>query len=166
MPCMRHIAGFLFVLVAAAVGIAAMTLPSPVNDISAGTPPVRPASSPADTLDTRPLRLLMVELGQDMNRISDGLWHEDFDMIRRAGRSIADHPKITPEQMQAIRRALGDRFEQFVAYDRVVHDAASRLADAASDRDLSSVLEHRIQLTNGCIGCHATFRDDVRSELH
>lgn len=130
------------------------------------TPDIGPVPSTADTVDTRPLRLLMVELGQDMNRISDGLWHEDYDMIRRAGRSIADHPKIDSEQMETIRRALGDRFEQFVAYDRMVHDTADRLAAAASARNMQRLLEERNQLTNGCLGCHSTFRTEVRNALY
>lgn len=174
MPDRIHVLGITTVLVIGVLTLAAIPASispdaaSAENSIASMSDASRnlPDSQEADTVDTRPIRLLMVELGQEMNRISDGLWHEDYDMIRRAGRSIADHPKITPEQMETIRSALGDRFQQFVGYDQVVHEAADRLAAAAAARSLQGILEERTQLTNSCIGCHTTFRNEVRQALY
>jgi hypothetical protein len=62
-------------------------------------------SAPSDS--TKPLRPLMVELAQDMDRIATGLWHKDYDLIEEGARSIAHHPKIDPAQLAKIKKALG-----------------------------------------------------------
>ncbi len=115
---------------------------------------------------TRPLRPLMVDLSLDMERIHQGLWREDYVMIAQGARSIAEHPKITSEQMAAIKKALGTSFKQFVQFDVTVHEAASALADAAADENLKAVLKHRRQLQQGCISCHAGFREQVREAFY
>lgn len=124
------------------------------------------ATAAPDTLQTRPLRFLMVGLGQDMSRISDGLWHEDYEMIREGARGVADHPRVTPEEMAAIKAALEGRFEAFVGFDRLVHDTAEELAGAAAARDMGRVLELHSRLQQGCVSCHAAFRDEVREALY
>lgn len=128
------------------------------------TDPAPPA--PSDTLQTRPLRFLMVGLGQDMSRISDGLWHDDYEMIRQGARGVADHPRVPPEEMAAIKAALQERFEQFVGFDRQVHHTADELADAAAQHDMRRVLALQNRLQQGCISCHSAFRDEVRKALY
>ena len=115
---------------------------------------------------TRPLRPLMVDLSLDMERIHQGLWREDYVMIAQGARSIAEHPKISAEQMAAIKKALGSGFKQFFQFDVTVHEAASALANAAADKNLEAVLKHRRQLQQGCIACHAGFREQVREALY
>ena len=66
-----------------------------------------------------------------MSRIADGIWYEDFEMIRTGAQAIADHPKIPPAQMQLIRKTLGEQFSSFVGMDKAVHDAAVEVAEAA-----------------------------------
>lgn len=119
-----------------------------------------------DTLQTRPLRFLMVGLGQDMSRISDGLWHEDYEMIRQGARGVADHPRVTPEEMATIQAVLEGRFETFVGFDQLVHDTADEMAGAAAERDMGRVLELQGRLQQGCISCHAAFREEVRQALY
>lgn len=115
---------------------------------------------------TRPLRPLMVDLSLDMERIHQGLWREDYVMIAQGARSIAEHPKISSEQMAAIKKALGTDFKQFFQFDVTVHEAASALADAAAGENLEAVLKHRRQLQQGCISCHVGFRAQVREALY
>lgn len=119
----------------------------------------------APVLVDRPLRALMVGLGQDMARISDGIWHEDFLMIEQGAESVATHPKITPDEMAAIKTALDDRFAQFVSFDKVVHEAAEQLVKAARQNDMQGVLDLQSQIRQGCVSCHATFRSEVRHAL-
>ena len=120
----------------------------------------------AQTVDTRPLRFLMVGLGQDMSRLSDGIWHDDYQMMEAAARGVADHPRITPEEVQAIKTALGQGFPQFVAIDGVVHNTATELAEAAAERNLGRVLELQSALVQACVACHAGYREDVRQALY
>ncbi|MFT5145209.1 MAG: hypothetical protein ACI80V_002907 [Rhodothermales bacterium] len=121
---------------------------------------------PSSTVQTRPLRFLMVGLGQDMSRLSDGLWHEDFQMIEAAARGIAEHPRITPPEVAAIKAALGGGFEQFVAIDGMVHDTATELAEAAVERNQGRVMELQGKLMQACVACHSGYREDVRQALY
>lgn len=123
-------------------------------------------ASTSDMPQSRPLRFLMVGLAQDMSRISDGIWHEDYEMIQNGARGVADHPRVTPEEMAAIKAALGERFEAFVAFDRQVHGSAVEIADAAGQLNLGRILESHGKLQQGCVSCHATFRDEVREALY
>lgn len=119
-----------------------------------------------DSPQVRPLKYLMVALGQDMNRINDGLWHEDYEMIRNGAQAIAGHPRVPPEQMAAIREALDERFQQFVGFDQHVHGVAVELVDAAERRDLVDILNAYTRIQNGCTSCHTAFRDEVRAKLY
>lgn len=124
-----------------------------------------PSSSPQpDT--TKPLRPLMVELAQDMDRIATGLWHEDYDLIRQGARNIAQHPTISPKQIAEIKKALGEQFQNFVRYDKAVHHTATELVEAAEARNWSAVLDTHERLKRGCVTCHTAYRDTVRSVLH
>lgn len=120
----------------------------------------------ADSLETRPLKNIMVSLGQDMNRVNDGLWREDFEMILMGARAIADHPRVPPAEMTAIREALGSRFDQFVGFDQAVHETAVELVGAAERRAMGDVLESYRRLQTGCLSCHIAFRDEVRAGLY
>jgi hypothetical protein len=124
-------------------------------------------SQEAPPPDPRPLSALMVDLSQDMNRIHEGIWREDFRMIRTGARRIAAHPKIMPEQMAVIKQALGEAFGTFVGYDRLVHDTADSIATLAGSADprLQRILTLEGQLQQGCVSCHAAYRARVRAAL-
>ena len=122
-------------------------------------------TAPADTL-RRPLRLLMVGLGQEMSRIGDGIWHEDYEMIRQGARAVANHPRVTVEEMAAIKNALNEQFPVFVGHDQAVHQTATQLAVAAQAQNMEDILRLKSELTQSCTTCHAAFRDDVRNALY
>lgn len=119
-----------------------------------------------DSVHTRPLKILMVALGQDMSRINDGLWHEDYEMIRTGAQAIADHPRVPPEQMAAIREALGPRFPQFVGFDQQVHGTAVEIVGSAEKRSMVDVIDAYGRIQHGCTSCHTAFRDEVRMKLY
>lgn len=134
--------------------------------LSVGPPVASTASTaPADTVDTKPLRLLMVGLAQDMARINTGIWHEDYDLIREGASSIANHPKIPPDQIATIRKTLDAEFQNFVRYDKAVHNTATELVSAAEARNWSDVLSAQTQLRDGCVGCHTAYRERLRPVL-
>lgn len=127
----------------------------------------RPAVSQtaADTSDTKRLRLLMVGLGQDMSRINTGIWHEDYDLTREGATSIANHPRIPPDQIAKIKKALRKDFQNFVRFDKSVHGTATELVSAAEARNGSSVLTRQTELRDGCVGCHTAYRERLRPVL-
>lgn len=127
--------------------------------------PATPSPPQQDTTQTKPLRLLMAGLAQDMARINTGIWYEDYDLMEQGGTAIANHPKIPPAQIAKIKKALGTEFKAFVQYDQTVHNTAVELAEAASDRNLTAVLDAYTRIRNGCTGCHTAYRDRLRPVL-
>jgi hypothetical protein len=122
-------------------------------------------SSPVSADTTKSLRPLMVGLAQDMDRISTGLWYEDYDLIQQGAENIAQHPKIPPEQLSKIKAALGDQFSNFVQYDKGVHRSATKLVSAAEAKDWSAVLKIHNELQQGCVSCHSAYREQLRPVL-
>lgn len=146
--------------------IAAGTLIALAMTLMASAPNPTPASGVApDTTETKPLRLLMAGLAQDMDRINTGIWYEDYDLMQQGGEAIANHPRIPPEQIAKIKQALENEFEAFVQYDQTVHRTAVELAEAAADSNLSGVLDRYTRIRNGCVGCHTAYRDRLRPVL-
>jgi len=105
----------------------------------------------------------MVRLAQDMARINAGIWHEDYDLIREGASSIANHPKIPPDQIAKIKKTLGTDVQNFVRYDKAVHSTATELVSAAEARDWSGVLSKYTEIGDGCVGCHTAYRARLRS---
>lgn len=126
--------------------------------------PAPPATS-VDTTQTERLRPLMVALAQDMDRISTGLWYEDYGLIEEGARSIANHPRISPEDLAKIKETLGEGFQGFVSMDKAVHGSATELVSAAEARDWSGVLTKYTELRDGCVGCHTAYRERLRPVL-
>ena len=100
---------------------------------------------------TRPLKNMMFTLGQDMNRINDGLWHEDYGMIRAGAQGIADHPRVPPEQMAAIKQALGEKTPLYLAARHSYRgdDRARMRNDVAGGQRLPQRIERK------SVGSHA-----------
>lgn len=124
-----------------------------------------PPATSADTTDTERLRPLMVALGQDMDRISTGLWYENYRLIEEGARSIANHPRISPEDLATIKETLGQEFQGFVSMDKAVHGSATELVSAAEARDWSGVLTKYTELRDGCLGCHTAYRERLQPVL-
>ncbi|MCF7804764.1 MAG: hypothetical protein K9N46_04850 [Candidatus Marinimicrobia bacterium] len=111
---------------------------------------------------TEPLTNVMNELAIDMYQVSQGIWHEDYQMIAEGGKAIATHPKVPQEQRREIKSVLGDQMQAFAKFDKVVHQHADSLSKAAEQENMHSVLmEYRI-VQQGCTNCHTTFRDKLK----
>ena len=142
-------------------GVAALALLLGLGAPSA--PSLSSTSAPSDS--TKPLRPLMVTLAQDMDRLATGLWHEDYDLIRDGASSIANHPRIPPDQIAKIKKTLGADFQNFVRYDKAVHSTATELVSAAEARKWSGVLSKYTEIRDGCVGCHTAYRDRLQPVL-
>lgn len=134
---------------------------------SSADPPASQAMAPTadDGSGARPLKLLMVGLAQDMDRISRGLWHGDTVLITQGAEAIASHPKILPAEIRRIQEALGDQFEAFVGIDQRVHELASGLSQITPGDGMETALNQYQQLQASCIACHTSFRERVRAAL-
>ncbi len=113
--------------------------------------------------DTLPLLTIMVNLEQEMQAISSGLWRHNFEQIRTAAKGIANHAKIPKNQIKTIRGILGEeQFKKFVKDDKTVHNMAVQLGEAASEEDFGRTAEIYQQLEQGCISCHQKHRTEIR----
>lgn len=109
---------------------------------------------------------LMRELGDRMERISDGIWREDYAAIVEAAQYIADHPKPPMEQRRKIIGALGADAADFRAGDKRVHDGALSVIEAARAEQMPEVAARFGRLAEGCVACHSDFRSRLRPVLH
>lgn len=118
---------------------------------------------PVATVDSGLLLTIMVELGDDMEALSDALWRNDLASLATAAGAIADHPKVSATERGRIQAALGDRFPDFVKGDQRVHNSALRLAEHATAGETSAILQELAELQSGCVACHDVFRDQLRT---
>jgi hypothetical protein len=107
----------------------------------------------------------MLGLQGDLDRISHGLWTESYDSIGVAAESVADHPRVTPEEASLIAGVLGSDMARFQTLDRNVHDLSVQLAEHARARDMEAVLDTDARLRAGCVECHSAFRQRLREGM-
>lgn len=108
------------------------------------------------------LKVLMTQLGVDMAEIGNGFWREDFALIAKHAKAIADHPHVSADERQRLMKALEADFGEFVKGDRHVHDAAQRLHGAAEKSDMAGALKELSTLQAGCVSCHTSFRERLK----
>lgn len=118
--------------------------------------------APVPTPDPGQLLTIMIDLGRDMNAISDALWRDDLATVATAARAIAEHPHVSASERERIQSVLGDNFPDFVKGDQRVHQSAVRLAEAAAASDMGAALEELAELQSGCVACHDGFRDVLK----
>jgi len=109
---------------------------------------------------------IMRGLEADLAEVAHGLWTQDPQVVKAAAIRIADHPKVTAEQLLVIKQELGAEIGAFVQFDQVVHNSAIDLATAVDSA--SSIVDmfeiyHRVE--TGCISCHSAFQTRVSDAL-
>lgn len=114
---------------------------------------------PSESLELHTImRLLMI----DIHTINEGIYTQNFDLIETGAANINQHPALAPESRELVMETLGERMEQFGAYDDVVHHTADSLRQAAEDEDIGRVMDHYRIIEQGCISCHASFQDEIK----
>jgi len=115
---------------------------------------------------TQPLELptIMRMLLIDMHTINEGIFTQNFDLIEQGAANINDHPPLSDESRSLVQSTLGERMSQFGAYDKVVHDTADSLREAAVNQDMNGVMQHYNVIQQGCVSCHAAFQEEIRHE--
>lgn len=123
-----------------------------------------PTVDPVASNTSQPLRPIMVELGENMKAVGNGLWAGNMANVRQAARNVGHHPKIQQSDLATVKSILGEeRFQSFVAYDMAVHEGALNLSAAAESGDPRTITEEYVELQSGCQNCHTAFRDEIRS---
>lgn len=107
----------------------------------------------------------MQGLRDDFVRIGDGLLHDDFAEIASGARGIAEHPKIPPDQVKRVAAELGPELPAFKQMDKRVHDLSVRIRSAAESSDAEMALQSFLEMTEGCLACHTSYKDRVAAIL-
>jgi hypothetical protein len=110
------------------------------------------------------LRPIMQRLGASMAGLQTALWLEDYDAMAVHAGEISGHVHVSDEELARIRAELGSEMAAFEAADSTVHEAAVRLNAAVEARDLDATVAELGQVQAGCVSCHMTFRDRLRTD--
>ncbi|MDZ7716804.1 MAG: hypothetical protein U5J95_11385 [Balneolaceae bacterium] len=111
--------------------------------------------------ETMPLVPMMRLLLSDMQKVDAGIYTEDFEMIAENAGNIADHPTMTEEDKKLVKATLGEKIKQFVVFDMTVHHHADSMRIAAEKENMKEVLRHYNIVQQGCVDCHANFREPI-----
>ena len=122
-----------------------------------------PAVATSDNATT--LKEIMQGLRNDFVRIGDGLLHDNFAEIAAGARGIAEHPRIPPDQVKRVAAELGTEMPAFKQMDKRVHDLSLRILSAAESSEAEQALQGFLEMTEGCLACHANYKERVAAVL-
>lgn len=107
------------------------------------------------------LQTIMRLIYADMQIINEGIYTENFKLIEQGAAAINEHPPLSDETRALVKKTLGERMPAFGQYDKLVHDTADSLKVAAAERNMESVLDKYQIIQQGCVSCHASFRNEI-----
>ncbi len=102
---------------------------------------------------------VMQGLGENMARINEGIWREEFVAVGLAAEGIAEHPLPPLLQRLELLAALGTDASQFMKADKALQAAALALKEAAGKRRMGEVMSAYQVLQQRCVACHTWYRD-------
>lgn len=112
----------------------------------------------ADKSKPLELRRIMQDLGKNMQKITDGISREDWEMVGKIAPLIADHPQPPLVEKMRVLMFVGTDAGKFKEYDEKTHQAARALEEAAARSDGKNVIAAFANLQNSCLACHQSFR--------
>lgn len=104
---------------------------------------------------------MMQLLLSDIQQVDQGIYIVDYKLIEERAAAIADHPKMTEEDKQLLKKTLGKELKQFVNFDMTVHHQADSMRAAAMEEDMKNILHHYRIVQQGCVDCHSNYRDKI-----
>lgn len=119
-------------------------------------------ASPAPGTD---LKKIMQDLRNNTVSMLDALLIDDFDAVAVAANGIAHHPSIPAAQVQLVSRELGAEMPAFKQFDQQVHDLSLSIMAAAKEQDRARAIADYQQMLNGCLACHAAYKNRVSKVL-
>jgi cytochrome c556 len=116
------------------------------------------ASINAQAAESRVLQKIMKDLGKNMQTVTDGISREDWALVDKASRLIADHPQPPLTEKMRIMGFMGANMGKFKNFDGQTHEAANEVAKAAQEKDGQKVISSFQKLQTSCLGCHQAYR--------
>ncbi len=103
------------------------------------------------------LQKIMKDLGKNMQTVTDGISREDWALVDKASRLIADHPQPPLTEKMRIMGFMGANMGKFKNFDGQTHEAANEVAKAAQEKDGQKVISSFQKLQTSCLGCHQAY---------
>ena len=135
---------------------------APVSQNASTSPPASHAEHGAGQ-EPQALLPIMLGMSADLAGVTQALWLDDFDGLSDRARHLAGHAPISAAEIARIQSVLGAELEAFEAADGAVHEAAVRMSKAADARDVDGLLKELAIVQRGCVACHNTFRNRLRT---
>jgi hypothetical protein len=104
------------------------------------------------------LRGIMVQLGADLQAVTDAIAREDWPRVADIAPRIGDHPEPPGDEKARILQFLGADAGRFRGFDEATHHASEALREAAARGDGAAVIAAFADVQRGCLGCHEQFR--------
>ncbi|MFT5519554.1 MAG: cytochrome c556 [Enterobacterales bacterium] len=111
------------------------------------------------------LKGIMQSLLSDTQKITEGIFLDNFQMIEKAANNIATHPEIPKPIKMKLMKSFGPKMVDFKAYDTLVHNAAVEINKAAKEKDRETILKQYQQMISDCQSCHNKFKVTVQQIL-
>lgn len=107
------------------------------------------------------LPTIMRLLSADIQVINEGIYTQNYNLIEQGAAAINEHPPLSDETRALLSETLGNRMQAFAQYDKLVHDTADSLRNAALHQNMGRVLEQYQIIQRGCVSCHESFRNEI-----
>lgn len=116
--------------------------------------------------DGQSLHDIMHGLGAQLLALTYGLVIDDQAAVVRSAAAIAEHAPISREELERVRKVLGEDMGGFEALDEKLHRDALRLHEAAEAGRTDDVLTRLNELQRTCVACHTQYRDRLEEDHH
>lgn len=115
------------------------------------------SESPADGS----LKQIMQQLGHDYSDLNHAILMSDFDGAAKSAHAIAYHDKPAKAQLKRVVSGLGTEMPAFKKADKLVHDLAISIEEAALSKNMSLLIERQSKMLSACVACHTSYRSKV-----
>lgn len=116
------------------------------------------ATTNAQAAEPLELQKVMKDLGKNMQIVTDGISREDWVLVEKTSRLIAEHPQPPFTEKMRIMGFMGTNMGKFKAFDGQTHEAANEMATAAQEKNGQRVISSFQKLQASCLGCHQAYR--------
>jgi cytochrome c556 len=111
------------------------------------------------------LKGIMQSLLNDTQKITEGMFLDNFKMIEIAAHGIATHPEVPKATKVKLMKAFGPKMADFKTYDTLVHNAAIEINKAAKEKDMETIFKKYQKMISDCQSCHNKFKATAQEIL-
>jgi len=123
-------------------------------------------SAQAEAAKPMALRAVMEKLGRDMQAVTGAISKEEWALVAELAPQIANHAQPPASERMRILTWLGADAGKFRGFDGQVHEAATAMGEAATQRDGQAVISAFAKIQQSCLACHQSFRQSFVEKFY